>query len=53
MIDNLHNNILCPMHMRMYDIKVNEITNELTDNPTDQTYSIVMYKKGETLLIQL
>ena len=27
LIDHLNNNILCPMHMRMYDVKVNDIPN--------------------------
>ena len=53
LIDHVHNNILCPMHMRMYDVKVNEITKYLTDNTTDPTHSIVMHKKGETLIIPL
>ena len=53
LIDHLHNNILCPMYMRTYDIKVNDITKYLTDNPTDQTHSIVMREKVETLLIPL
>ena len=42
LIDHLHNNILCPIQMRMYDVKVNYISKYLTDNPTDQTHSIVM-----------
>ena len=53
LIDHLHNNILCPMHMRMYDVKVNYIPKYLTDNNTDQTHSIVMHKKVETPLIPL
>ena len=27
LIDHLHNNLLCPMQMRMYDVKVNDIQN--------------------------
>ena len=46
LIDHLHNNLLCPMHMRMYDVKLNVIPKYLTDNPTDHTHSIVMYEKG-------
>ena len=53
LIDHLHSNLLCPMQMRMYDVKVNDITKYLTDNPTDQTHSIFMHEKGETLLIPL
>ena len=53
LIDHLHNNILYPIQMRMYDVKVNDIPKYLTENPTDQTHSIVMQKKGETLLIPL
>ena len=53
LIDHLHNNILCPMQMRMYDVKVNDIPKYLTDNPTDQTHSIVLHERGETLLIPL
>ena len=53
LIDQLHNNILCPMQMRMYDVKLNDIPKYLTDNPTDQIHSIVMHEKGETLLIPL
>ena len=52
-IDHLHNNILCPMQMRMYGVKVNEIPKYLNENPTYQTHSIVMHEKGETLLIPL
>ena len=37
LIDQLHDNILCPMQMRMYDVKVNVIPKHLTDNTTDQT----------------
>ena len=53
LIDQLHHNILCPMHMRMYDVKVNYIPKYLTDNPTDQTHSIVMHEKEETLMVPL
>ena len=28
--------------MRTYDVKVNDIPKYLTDNPTDQTHSIVI-----------
>ena len=35
LIDHLHNNILFPMQMRMYAVKVNEIPKYLTDNTTD------------------
>ena len=45
LIYHLHNNTLCPMQMRMYDVKVNKITKYLTDNTTDQTHSIVMHEK--------
>ena len=41
------------MHMRIYGVKVNDIPKYLTDNPTDQTHSIVMREKLETLLIPL
>ena len=34
LIYHLHNNILFPMQMRMYDVKVNGIPKYLTDNPT-------------------
>ena len=53
LIYHLHNNLLCPMQMRMYDVKVNDISKYLTDNPTDQTHSIVIHKQWETLLIPL
>ena len=53
LIDHLHNNILFPMQIRMYDVKVNEIAKYLTDNPTDQTHSIVMHEKEETLMVPL
>ena len=53
LIDDLQNNLLCPMQMSMYDVKVNKIAKYVTDNPTDQTHSIVMHGKGETLLIPL
>ena len=39
--------------MRMYEVKVNDIPKYLTDNLTDQTHSIFMQGKGETLLIPL
>ena len=45
LIYRIHNNILCPMQMSMYDVKVNDITKYLTENPTDQKHSIVMYEK--------
>ena len=51
LIDHLHNIILCPMEMKMYDVKLNDIPKYLTDNPTDQTHSILMHEKVETLLI--
>ena len=38
LIYHLHNNILRPTQMRMYDVKVNEIPKYLTVNPTDQTH---------------
>ena len=53
LIYHLHDNILCPMQMRMYDVKLNEIPKYLTENPTDQIHSIVMHEKVETLLIPL
>ena len=53
LIDHFHNNILCKIQMRMYDVKVNDIAKYLTDNPTDQTNSIFMQEQGETLLIPL
>ena len=53
LIYHLHNNILCPMQMRIFDVKVNEIPKYFTDNRTDQTHSIVMHEKGETLMIPL
>ena len=53
LMDNIHNNTLCPMKMRIYDVKVNDITKYLTDNSTDQTHSIVIHEKGKTLLIPL
>ena len=53
LIDHLHNNILCPIQMRMYDVRLHYIPKYLTENPTDQTHSIVMHEKGETLLIPL
>ena len=53
LIDHLHNNLLFPIHIRMYDIKVNDITKYLNENPTAQTHSIVMQEKWETLLIPL
>ena len=42
LIDHLHNNLLCPIQIKMYDVKVNIIYIYLTDNPTDQTHSIVI-----------
>ena len=39
--------------MRMYAVRVNDIPKYLTENPTDQTQSIGMHEKGETLLIPL
>ena len=53
LIDHLHNNILCPIHMRMYNVKLNNIPKYLTENPTDQTHSMFMHEKVETLLIPL
>ena len=48
-----HNNILCPMQMRMYEIKVNDIPKYFTENTTYQKHSIVMHVQWETLLIPL
>ena len=45
LIDHLHNNILCPMQMKMYDVKVIDIPKYLTENPTDYTHSIVLHEK--------
>ena len=42
LIDHLHNNLLYTIQMRMYGVKLNYISIYLTDNPTDQTHSIVM-----------
>ena len=53
LIDHFHNNLLCPMQIMMYEVKVNYIPKYLTDNPTDQTHPIFMHEKGETLLIPL
>ena len=39
--------------MRIYDVKVNDIPKYLTENPTDQTHSIVIHEKEETLLTSL
>ena len=44
LIDHLHKNLLCPMQMRMYDVKVNDIPKYLTGNTTDQTHSIVLHE---------
>ena len=38
LIYHLHNKILCPIHMSMYDVKLNDIPKYLTENPTDQTH---------------
>ena len=35
LIYHFHNNILCPMQMSMYDVKVNDIPKYLPDKPTD------------------
>ena len=53
LIDHLDNNMLCRIQMKMYGGKVNDITKYLTENTTDQTHSIFMHEKGETLLIPL
>ena len=53
LIDHFHNNLLYPIQMRVYEVKVNYITKYLNDNPTDQMHSIVLHEKGETLLIPL
>ena len=39
--------------MRMYGVKVNDITKYLTDNLTDQTHYIVMKERVKTLLTPL
>ena len=45
LIDHINNNLLCPMQMRMYYVKVDDIPKYLTENPIDQTHSIVMHEK--------
>ena len=53
LIYHLHNNLLCPIQMRMYDVKVNGIAKYLDANTTYQTHSIAIQEQGETLLIPL
>ena len=53
LIYHLHNNILCPIQMKMYDVKVNEIPKYLTENPTDKTHSIVVHERRRNIVIPL
>ena len=47
LIDHFHNNLLYPIQMRVYEVKVNYITKYLNDNPTDQMHQLFCMKKGK------
>jgi hypothetical protein len=40
LINEMDNNLLCPMQLRMNDVKVDECPRYLTDNPDDNSHSI-------------
>ena len=40
LIPHLEINLLCPMQLRINDVKISEVPKFLTDNPTDDTHSI-------------
>ena len=41
-IPTIKHNLLCPMQLRVNDIKVNDVPKFLSDEPTDQTHAIVI-----------
>ena len=49
-IPTMENNLLCPMQIRMNDVKVSEIPKFLADNPTDETHAIT-FQDGEASFI--
>jgi hypothetical protein len=47
-IPTMSHNLLCPMQMRMNDVRVNEVPKFLTSNPTDETHAIVLGGNGDS-----
>ena len=45
-IPTVRSNLLCPMQVRLHDVKVDECPKFLSDNPTDKTHAIVL-NEGE------
>ena len=54
-IPSMENNLLCPMQMRLNDVKISEIPKFLTERPADDTHAISVREMGtrEPYLIPL
>ncbi len=52
LIDEMDNNLLCPMQLRMNDVKVDECPRYLADNPDDNSHSI-HFPNDDNFLIPL
>ena len=55
-IPSLHHNLLCPMQMRMNDVKVNEKPKFFCKTPTDESHSLIIQNEDneeDNLLIPL
>jgi transposase len=52
-IPTLHHNLICPMQLRMNDIRLNECPKFLADDPTDHTHALTIPTKDEDYLIPL
>jgi hypothetical protein len=52
-IPTMENNLLCPMQIRMNDIKVSETPKFLADNPTDKTHVITFHDGEASFIIPL
>jgi hypothetical protein len=52
LIDEMDNNLLCPMQLRMNDVKVDECPRYLADNPDDNSHSI-RFPNDDNFLIPL
>jgi hypothetical protein len=50
-VPHLEVNLLCPMQMRVNDVKVSEIPKHLADNPTDKTHALTI--EDDDLVIPL
>jgi hypothetical protein len=54
LIDDMETNLLCPMQMRMNDVKVDEVPKFLAENPNDQTHALCFpNEQGYTIPLSL